>query len=614
MPKRSAIPAIFLLLALAGGVACAGRAFEAARHEDTAAAYAQFLREHPGSRYAQEARERSALVRVRANPGPAAYQAFLERYPESPLVPELRALVEEAFFRRARATGSVEAYQRFLEEFGDGRYAARARGNAAYLEARGFAGDPEALARFAAEHPESDFAAEAKRSAQALQARSGSAFRQVGLKIGIAAGTPGADRLARVFTERAREAYSAAGLRLVPASDDGPDVRLLIEHKEERLRTQLDGTELTSPGIRATTRVRLERADDEQPIWSQEFRFQTVAAVREDDSILFGPGAQSYWSSFFVPAVSWSSQTAARSPHRLEKPVVAVDATATHAFTLFADGDFRVFEIGDPEQPMLVAEYRRERDLTGWSGLRVVGDRVLIFGEDGIEVVSLGGGNGPTRVAAWGRGEVGSIQDVEPVRGGLVVAGKRGLLFVPGGSGAPEGKAAPQVLLDRPVPGMARLGDRLVFTDGSSLYVSTLPLLRQQRVEGELRLGTGFGPERVRVRGHTALVWGERGLVQVSLARPSAPALLSRVEATEVGAVHDALLVRGRLFLLGDRGLQLADPRGEHVVDAVEVAAAARLDASGRHLVMVGEQSIQVVDTTPLLLAGTSPASLEAED
>lgn len=602
MPGRSAVTVFLALVLSAPLFACAGRAFQRARSEDTAAAYAQFVRDHPGSRYAQEARERSALVRVRAQPTPEAYRAFLEKHPDSPLLPELRAIVEESFLEQARATGSADAYRRFLEDFADGRHAERARGNAAYLEAEGFGGRPDELARFASQHPESDFAAEAQRSAAALETRSGSRFRRVGLEIRIPPGTPEAERLARVFAERAAEACTAAGLELVSDSRDGS---LRISHVEQEVRTSLQGGDVRSGGIVATTRLELIRSGQERPIWSEEFRFQAPGAAREGTSILFGAGAQTYWSSFFVPAVAWDTRAAVRTPQVFSKPAVAVDTTRTHAFVLFRDGDFEVFELGDPEAPLRVGEYRRPRDLTRWSGLRVVGDRVVLFGDDGIEIVQLAAG-GPRRVAAWERGSVGSVAAVEPIQGGLVAAGNRGLLLLGEAGGSPER------LLDRDVPGLARLGDRLVFTDGTSLYVSTPALLREKRVEGELRLGSGFGPGTVRVRGRVAVVLGRRGLVRVSLERAGAPQLLSRIETSEVGSIHDATVVRGRLFLLGDRGLQVADARGERVVDAAAVAGEARLDASGRHLVVVGEGAMQVVDTTPFVLAGVaSPAALE---
>ena len=55
--------------------------------------------------------------------------------------------------------------------------------------------------------------------------------------------------------------------------------------------------------------------------------------------------------------------------------------------------------------------------------------------------------------------------------------------------------------------------------------------------------------------------------------------------------------------------LQVADSRGERIVDSVDVVARSRVRAEGRHLVMIGEKSLQVVDATPFVAA--PPASGE---
>ena len=61
MPVRS-VGNLLLIFVLAVPLACAGRAWDRARDRDTAAGYAEFLREHPGSDHAREAKERSSLV------------------------------------------------------------------------------------------------------------------------------------------------------------------------------------------------------------------------------------------------------------------------------------------------------------------------------------------------------------------------------------------------------------------------------------------------------------------------------------------------------------------------------------------------------------------------
>lgn len=608
MPVRPI--AAFILILAAAALGCAGRAWERASDRDTAAAYAEFLRDHPGSEHAQEAKERSALVRVRNHPTTAGYEAFRKRFPDSELIAELKPIVEEAFFLRARMAGTADAYRAFLDEFEAGQHAARARGNAEYLEARGFAGSPAALAGFASSHPESDFAPEALRTARAVEVRGGSRFRRVGLVMDVDPSTPGADRVGRHFRDLALRAYQASGMGLIPLQG-ATDPRaaelpalLRIRHVEGHVRTRIDDTTLSTPGLLATTTLTLWRPGSEQPIWSRTFLFRAVAAAREDTSIIFGPGTQTYWREFFVPVATWTTQVAVRSPSAFEQRPVALEALAGRAVVLFENGDLEILDLADPEAPARVGEYRRPRDLTKWSDLRLLGDHAVIFGGDGIEVVQLSA-EGARLVAVHDRSAVGTIHAVEALKGALVTAGKRGLQLVPDEGGAPER------LVDREILGLVRAGDRLIFTDGTSLFVSSVDLLRKGRVEAKLRLGTGFGPGRLRLAGSDLVVLGRRGVVRVDLTDPGKPRLVSRIEMSEVGQVHDALQVGGRLFLLGARGLQLTDGRGERVVDSADVAARTRLGFSGRHLVLVGDTSLQVVDATPFVAAGGTAAVAE---
>jgi hypothetical protein len=586
---------------------CMGGAFDQARREDTAAAYHGYLREHPDSRHADEARQRMALVRLRSKPSAAGWDEFVKEWPQSPLLPRLRPLVEEAVFERARAMGSVKAYRGFLEEFGSGAFAARARGNLAYLEEQGIGGRPDALEAFAEAYPESDFAAEAARTAASLIVRGSSSFRQVGLLVALSASTPGKQRLARVFTERAAESLRGVGVQVVPlASADDPrggslEVRLSIRHEEGPVASELTGGTVRSGGILAKTTVTLAERGVEEPIWSRTTSFKAPApAALADTSVLFAPGTERYWSAFFVPVATWNTRAAVRPPTSLEGRLVAVESQGARGFALYGDGTFEVLELSDPENPWVFAAYARPRDLATFSGLRLVGDRAVIFGQDGLEIVALGAGV-PKLQRAVDRGAVGSVVAVEPLSGGLAVASQRGLFFVPDG-----GK--PELVLDRAVRGMASSGDRLIFTDGGSVFVSTLALLRGGRVEGDLPLGPGVRPHTIRAAGKAAIVLTDVGALRLDLSNPSAPRLASRIDASEVGALQDVAVAGGRIFLLGERGLQVSDSRGSRVVQSADVAARSSLDPMGRHLVMVGERYVQVVDTTPFV----APASLGA--
>ena len=530
------------------------------RAEDTAAAYHRFLRDHPDSDQAPEARARLALVRLRSKPTAEGYDAFRAEFPDAAYLPELQAIAERSVFERARAVGTAEAYRAFLADFDGGEFAERARGNAEFLEARGFGARPDELEAFAKRHPTSDFAAEAQRSAEAVSVRSQSSFRSVGLRIEIAPGTPSPDRLIRVFSERAMQRYADAGLALVPLAPGGDPreaslpVRLTIRHEEAPVRMDFAADHGGASGILATTRVTLTRAGDAAPIWSDEFSFRAPGASPGATSVLFGVGTQSYWASFFVPVATWDTSAAVRAARGLEKPVASLAVSEARAIVLFTDGDLEMYHLGDPAQPVALGAYRHKRDLTRWSGLHVAGDRLVIFGPDGIEVLALVGGRFAP-VLTLDRGTVGSIVAVESMGRDLVAAGNRGLLWLA------EGKTQPEPLLERPALGLARLGDQLLFTDGTSLFVSTPSLLRERRVEAELRLGRGFGPGPLRVDDRKVIVIAQRGVAVVDLSVPSAPRLHSRIETAEAGAIRDAARIEGRLFLLGERGFSSRMPR-----------------------------------------------------
>jgi hypothetical protein len=606
---RSSASRLFSVLfaLVATGLGCAGSAWEHARTDDTAAAYAAFLRDHPNSEYSDEARARSALTRVRKHPTPAGFEAFREKFADSGLVAELRPHVEGAYFDRARATGTAEAYRHYLDEMPDSSHHARALGNAEYLEADGFAASPDALRAFAASHPESDFAREAKRSADAVAARGATRFDRVGLVVDVSERTPGGDRVARHLRDEAMKRYASTGLTLVPLSS-ASDPRagsmpaiLSVVHDERAVRSTMDGTTMRASGLRATTTMTLTQQGDAAPIWQHSFELWANAASHKGVSILFGAGTQTYWSEFFVPFATWSTQLAVRKPTLTSKPPVALEVSGTRALVLFENGDFEIYDLADPSAPLRIGRHRRSRNLEKFGGLRLVGDQVAIFGEDGLEIVSLGP-DGPKRLRTLDRSAVGSIVAVERVGDVWIIAGNRGMLMVPSDDGAPD------LLLERNVLGLARRGDRLLFSDGVSLFASTVSLLREKRVEGELRLGSGFGPGRLRLTGNTLVVLGERGVVRVDVSHPRQLRTLSRIDMTEVGEVRDALWLGGRLFLLGQRGLQLTDAQGERVVDSADVVATSRLGAAGRHLILVGQGSLQVVDSTPFALSRSAAA------
>jgi hypothetical protein len=598
--NRHRIAGIAVIL-LALGCASADRGWQEARRQDTPGAYHRFLRANPDSPRAGEARERLDFTQLRKKPTAEGYAALRKKYPQSPLLAEIRPIVEERVFAHAHVRGTADGHREFLAQFPDGPNADRAAGNAEYLEKDGFGGRPADLAAFAARHPASDFATEAGRSAASVGIRRQSAFRRLGLLVEVAPETPGAERLKRAFTERANRRYAGTALELVPlAGPDDPrgarlEARLTIRHREESVRPELSGDRAEAGGLLAITNVTLARQGDPRPIWSEEFTHKVGFSERRDEkSILFSATSSRYWDAFYLPIATWSTQVAVREPLPFKRPGVAVDVIDHRAVVLFEDGGFQVVDLSDPGAPKVVGQYRRPRDLTKWSGLRFIDGRVVIFGQEGLEIVGLDSGT-PRRLRAIGRSKVGSVVAVEKAGAGLLIAGNRGLMLVKGGV------VEPQLLIERNVLGAAMWGDRVLFTDGASLFVSSMPLLLAQKAEAELRIGKGFGANRVRIWGKTAVVLGEHGVLLVDVSNPRKPQIRSRVSTRSVGETHDALAAWGRLFLLGDRGLQVVDASSRRIDDSADVSARTRFDAAGRHLVMIGDAGLQVVDGTPFV-------------
>jgi len=598
-----------IIASLALGCATGGGTWKQALEEDTPGAYHRFLRHYPNAPQASEARERLAFTRLREKPSAVGYQEFREKYPDSPLVAELTPLVEEDLFAWTRARGTAAAYEEYLASFPSGRFSARARGNLEYLRQGGFGGRPAELAAFAERHPTSDFAAEAQRSVASLDAPRASVIRRVGLVVQVDPSTPGADRLARAFTEQAARHYQHAGLELMALQGPGDrriaqvDALLTIAHREVEEKAEIGVGKSRSAGVLATTTLTLARRGDEKPVAVETFRVKVPLAERSDESsVVFGTRGKEYWDDFFIPLASWSTQQVARAPFTLETEGVAVAVDAHRAAVLYASGSFDIVDISNPAQPQVAGTYRRPKDLSKWTGIRLLGSQVVIFGENGLELIDFASG-AAKRKLVLDRAKVGGVVAVEQSGTDLVLAGSRGIQLLTAASPVPE------VLVDKSVISAEMRGSRLVFLDAEALYVASLGHLRQKTAEGQLRIAAGFGAERMRVADGSALVFGERGVMLIDVTNPAQPRLASRVNANAAGEIRDAVVLNGRLYVLGDRGLQVLDRSASRLLQSVAVAPRERMDAAGRHVAMIGDGELQVVDTTAFESAGV-PASL----
>jgi hypothetical protein len=589
---------LFLVPAIA---ACLGGEWARVQAEDSPAAYRRFLREHPGSSHAAAARERLAFLTTIRHPSREGLERFRADFPDGADIAALARAVEEAEFERARLSGSVKAYELYLEHFPNGARAERARGNAEYLRRQGFVHRPEDLSAFAERFPNSDYADEARRSLELLALSRRTQVRTVGLRVDVDPATPGAERLVRTFRDHAERAYAEAGLPLDASAEPSarPDAWIGIHHEEGPVGTGHLDAEVLAPGVAARTTVDLIRSGDARPIWAETFGFRGSAGEqRNGDSILFSARAPVFWSRFFVPVARWRTDASRRGSTPVLGDPVDVDLRGGRAVMLFSDGRFRVLDLADPLRPGVIVEYRRPLDLARFDGVRLLDDRVVVFGEGGLEVVQLEAGEA-RRVRALGREAVGTVRAVERWGSELFVAGSRGLARL-----RLDGSEALETLFAREVRDLARVGKRIAFLDDGHLILARREQLQAGLADASVRLGRGFDAQLLDVAGGLASVIGALGVSCFDVSSPGAPRALARASRRAIGRVEDAAMQGGRLFLIGERGLLVLDPRSGRVLESVDVAARQGLAAWGRHLVAVGSGSLEVVDATPWISGG----------
>lgn len=580
-------------------VGCATQSWDKVRAQDETPVYRRFLAEHPTSPHAAEAKERIAVLQLERNPTSEALARFRAEHPESQATGDLSRRLEVRAFEAARSEATPAAYDRFLATFSSGEFAARASGNATYLRAGGFAGRPDALAAFVQKHPTSDYSIEAQRTIAGVDARRSARWGAVGLRIEIAPGVGEADRLRHLFAERAREAYAAAGISLV----NGPaTTTLTIRHDERAASANDQDGRLAKSGVVAETTVSLQRNGDAEPIWTEPFSARIPDSDRRTGgSALFSHSAAPYWDHFFVPIASWPTQTARRSAWNAGGGLAGVTADVGRAIALSPNGSFRELDLSDPTAPRVVATYKRPTGIASFSRVRRVGNRVVLFGEDGLEVVARQGGV-YRLVFALDRGAAGAVVDVEEVDGRLLAVGTRGLLRAPLDGGPVER------LFERPLRGMARSGDTLLVLDDKWLYTGSAHDPQAAGFVRAAELGRGLEPRGLRVGDGIAVVLGARGIACFDVSGGRTARALERPKPNLIGSVTDAAVQGGVVFVIGERGLQVLDPVRGRIIDAVDVKGRAALDAAGGYVVAIGGDRLEVVDVAPWI-ARAAPAA-----
>ena len=586
----------------AGLLGCADRAWQAALRADDPASYSRYLRENADSDHAVDARERLAYHALKRDLSLEGFDAFVQSYPDSFLTESLRADLEPHAFSRAQSQGTVNAYRGFAREYPGRSQSRRAEGNAEYLEARGYQGDPRSLKAFATHFPESDFAPEALRTNRVGGLISRSRFHRVGLVIELAPGTPEPERLRAEFRTRAFAAYRRAGVELVERSHsegrvdrgDWPNARLTISHSEAPVTSRLEAQALSRPGHRATTKVVLSASPDAPPVFERTFDLRVDSTEYiEGTSVLFSTASPRYWEAFFAPVATLQTQALIRPEVELSGDIVDVDASEDRSVVLFEEGRLKMLYLADPSQPQLMSEFLRPADFKQWSGVRMIGDHVVIYGEEGLERIHFGSRH-PEVDFALPRSQIGTVFDIGPVEDGLLIAGSKGLLL------ADPRTREVRRLMKRVIKGWTRAGGALILIDADSVYISSLELLSQGRVYAQISLGRAFDATQVLSVGSRVVVLGAGGVVTLGLDNPKSPRVVSTLLPSETGPIWDAVSSQGRIFLLGQRGLLLMGPEGNELLQSVDIENKFRAAALGRHVVAVGAERLQTVDAAPL--------------
>ena len=157
--------------------------------------------------------------------------------------------------------------------------------------------------------------------------------------------------------------------------------------------------------------------------------------------------------------------------------------------------------------------------------------------------------------------------------------------------------------------GIARSGETLYLLDEQWLYAGPLRDPRATSFFTAGEFGRLLDARMLRVQGSLGVVVGATGIACFELSGNGPARPLARPRTPAIGSVADAAIVGDRVFLVGERGLLVLDPRSGRIVDSVDVDGRASLGVAGGHLVSAGGAQLEVVDAAPWITRET-PASL----
>jgi hypothetical protein len=592
--------------AVALTIGCADTSWEAAHGANTVASYHRFLRDNPESPKTVRAHEEIAYLRLANNPTLQAHSEFEANWPESEHRAELHTLMEDLYFERARRDNTAEAYHAFLTRYPEGAQTQRARGNLRYVSSLGPNPSADALRAFIEQHPESDFVPDAESTLQLLQLRHATAIEHLWVRVDVAANVESPNRVRRGFASVVAEAYRKLGVQvsmLDPGAEPptGTEAWMLIDYQEAPAQGTFGGRTLI-----AQCRVRLFHRDAERPVWDR--KFEAPAEHRSEksqkqDRTIFGNARYRFWESFFVPVSTWATSLARVAHRDYAQRVVGIDVRGDRAAVLFKSGSVEYLDVSSPLDPKVLGQYRRQPDLSEWLGVRVLpDDRVVIYGHDGIEVVKMARVRA-TKLVERESSDVGSIRDAALYDDGtLLMVGNKGAWAIR--LETPE--LQPHRLIQRDYVGIAVRGPYVYLLGRDHLDWGTAKQVARKLTGGQLRLGS-LEAEKVRLMNDSLYVFGRKAIVEFSLQQPQKPVPVAKIDPENLGRVSDLVADGSHIYLVGDRGLQVADHSGEWIADRIQVQADRSAAARGRFLYLAGGSDLEILDMSPYREAAAAP-------
>jgi len=491
----------------------------------------------------------------------------------------------------------------------NGQLLGRAMGNLAYVETVRVAPTAVALRGFIETHVDSDFVTEAQQTLELLESRRQTSIRKLGVRVDVAANVMQPERVRKGCASVVARSYRDAGIQisLLEAGDGPPedaDGWIRVDYHEAPASGVFGGGTLLSHA-----RVRIYHRDAERPIWDRAFHApadHVLKGAYGRDKTVFGNSKYRFWEEFFVPVSTWAvSGTRVGRMNYLED-LEAIDIRGDRAALLLERGGVDFVDVSTPLEPEIDYRYRRESDLSNWSGVRILDEELtLIYGGTGAELIRLTE-LGPERIGLWEVSEVGGV------RGGARFDKNTVLLATSTGIYALRIGSTPYSahrLLDGEYVGVEIHGEYILLTRPDRVEVATPKHLLRHMTGSRTALGKSFAANRACLRGSSLFVFGKGGIAQLSLQNPERPKVVALLSPEKLGALSDVATDGSRLYLLGGRGLQIAGPGGKWVADSIQVDAISRLELKGRFAFLVGGRSLEVLDLGPYhSTAAASPA------